>query len=32
MRELAERWGGEVMVQAPTDGGTRIEVRLRATS
>ena len=32
VRELAERWGGEVMVQAPTDGGTRIEVRLRATS
>jgi signal transduction histidine kinase len=29
-RELAEKWGGALSVQAPDDGGTRIEVRFRA--
>jgi signal transduction histidine kinase len=29
-RELAEKWGGTLTVSSPPDGGTRIEVRLRA--
>ncbi len=28
-RDLAEKWGGSLSIQAPTDGGTRIEVELR---
>ncbi len=32
VRELAEKWGGTVTVLAPDGGGTRVEVRLRATS
>jgi signal transduction histidine kinase len=29
VRELAEKWGGSVIVTAPAEGGTRVEVRLR---
>ncbi len=33
VRDLAEKWGGSVAVDAPAEGkGTRVEVRLRATS
>lgn len=32
VRELAEKWGGTVSVQVPAEGGTRVEIRLRATS
>jgi signal transduction histidine kinase len=28
-RDLAEKWGGSIEIQAPSDGGTRIEVQLR---
>ncbi len=31
-RDLTERWGGELEVVAPEDGGTRIELRLRPSA
>jgi signal transduction histidine kinase len=31
-RQLAEKWGGSLEVQAPETGGTRVEVRLRAAA
>ena len=31
-RDLAERWGGTVLVQSAEGGGTRVEIRFRATS
>lgn len=31
-RDLAERWGGELSVQTAEGGGTRVEIRFRATT
>ncbi len=31
VRDLAEKWGGEVSVTSPTGGGTRVEISLAAT-
>ncbi|MGZ8629973.1 MAG: sensor histidine kinase [Actinomycetota bacterium] len=31
-RDLTERWGGELEVVAPEDGGTRVEIRLRPSA
>jgi signal transduction histidine kinase len=28
VKELAEKWGGSVVITTPPDGGTRVEIRL----
>ena len=30
-RDLAERWGGALLVQSAEGGGTRVEIRFRVT-